>query len=231
MQVSFLSSVAGAPAPSDNKVALIALIVSGVVGLLGPIVAALALAWRTTRELTAAAERQSGAEVAAEHQLAQQLEAERTRLTARLDAERDRLDETHHAEHAVRRHQARRDVLDTGARLLTTFNAQSLSLVPGAAPGHVLPSPDFDAVATEVGIHRARLLLWFNEDTPVIEAFDDALKEISFVTQLRTGVGNVAEQNRQALISTAQSDVEKKRLRYLAAARRVLDEEPSRRRA
>jgi hypothetical protein len=71
---------AAAKQGDDNSVAILALIVGGVVGIVGPVISAAVLAWRSTREVSAARQRQDANNAAAATNLETQLTAERERL-------------------------------------------------------------------------------------------------------------------------------------------------------
>jgi hypothetical protein len=82
---------AAAKQGDDNSVAILALIVGGVVGIVGPVISAAVLAWRSTREVSAARQRQDANNAAAATNLETQLTAERERLQLQLYEERKRL--------------------------------------------------------------------------------------------------------------------------------------------
>lgn len=205
-----------APQP-DNTVAVVAVVVTGAVGFLAPLIISVASSRRSARELAAAEARQDAALAADRERLEMQLAAERQRLEGSLDD----------ARRAARRIEMR-DVLDTGAVLLRKYRSafSTLEVAIGAPRPIVLSvSEEWKVVGDEVVAQGARLLLWFDADDDVVEAFDEVAKLAHYLFELRNGFQPTEPEHahlRPGLTAAAERDFEEQRLRYLRAARAAL---------
>jgi hypothetical protein len=214
--MSLLLAAASA-AESDNTVAVIAVVVSGVVGFLAPLIISVASGRRSARELAAAEDRQHAALAADRERLEMQLAAERERLAVSLED----------ARRAVWREEVRK-VLDAGAVLLQKYRSSFSTIeVAIGAPRPVVLSvgEEWEATGNEVVAQRARLLLWFDEDEDLVQAFDEVAKLALFLFELHNGLQPEEREHahlRPSLIETAEREFQEERLRYLRAARAVL---------
>lgn len=212
-----MSLLIAAAAEPNNNVALVAIVVSGVVGVAAPLIISLASGRRSARELAAAEARQLAMVAADRERLEMQLAAERERLEASLTE----------ARRATWRQEVR-DVLDTGAVLLQRYRSafSTIEVAAGAPRPIVLSvSEQWKTSGDEVVAQRARLLLWFDEDEDLVEAFDEIAKLAHYIFELRNGFEPREPQSahlRPELIAAAERDFEEQRLRYLREARTLL---------
>jgi hypothetical protein len=200
----------------DNTVAVVAVVVSGLVGVVAPLIISVASGRRSARELAAAEARQHAALIADQERLESQLAAEGERLEVSLDD----------ARRAARRDV--REVLDAGAVLLQRYRSAfaTIEVAIGAPRPVVLSvSDEWRAAGDDVVAQRARLLLWFDEGEPLVEAFDEVAKLAHYLFELRSGFEPAQREDahlRPSLIEAAERDFEEQRLRYLRAARSLL---------
>ena len=140
-------------AASSTTVAIVAIAVSGAVGVVAPIITSFAAGKRLRRELAASERRQKEALDAQALHLDRQLGEDTERLTLRLSADRDRS-----------RTEALRHVLNEGAELVTRFGAVQRETRPSSMPGHFDVSERWAEIVEQVAAYRNRLRLWFRED-------------------------------------------------------------------
>jgi hypothetical protein len=194
-----------------SAVSIVAIIASAVVGVASPVAVA-AVARRSRRELDASAARQRAA----------------------LDAERERLQTTLQAERLRQRHETERRLLDRGTMLIAEFRAVAadLKLDPRGRP---IATDRWRQIVHEIAAFRGRLLLWFDENTDIVEAFDGVMAftawSAAWVGELRAGEqkikltrvlrGGSAEADASFTDNTLE-DVDVAHLRYVVAARGYL---------
>jgi hypothetical protein len=214
---SLLQAAARGAASSSgisDTVAIVALIVTGVAGIVG----ALVLYLNTGRTIKADGARHATILLTEQIRHQTSLTAEASRLDATLAAEQQRL-----------RWQAVREVLNEGTVLLTEFTAITNGLRQ-VSPGHLELPAGWDETVQQVGIFRGRLRLWFDDDDGVVKAFDDLLGAAVWTSELREGLDDATwlpahvtreafEELRPRLAEHIQQDVERHRDDYLAAAR------------
>jgi hypothetical protein len=209
--------LAAASAHQDNTIAVIAVVVSGVVGVVAPLIISVASGRRSARELSAATLQQHAAVTADRERLEMQLAAERERVEVSLEA----------ARRAARREDVR-DVLDAGAVVLQKYRSafSTIEVAVGAPRPVVLSvSDEWRAAGDEVVAQRARLLLWFDDGEDLVDAFDEVAKLAHYLFELRSGFEPKEREHaylRPGLLEAAERDFEANRLRYLRAARAVL---------
>lgn len=197
---------------SSNTVAIIAIIVTGIVGVVAPFITSIASGKRLERELKASDRRQATALAAEQERLDLQLDKESERLAASLAADRQRV-----------RDEGVREVLDRGAVLMSQYRSATSETQASSTPGLVNVSVRWHEVVEEVAAHRNRLRLWFEEDDEVILAFDDFLAYANFHADERM---KPSSPNKDAVLKGIEEDFWKHRDRYLAAARVELGGSP-----
>lgn len=195
-------------AASSNTVAIVAIIVTGIVGVVAPIITSIASGRRLTRELNAGETRQEDALKAEQQRLEQQLTSESERLAATLDGDR---------QHA--RDDAIREVLDKGAILITEYGSTMSEAKASATPGHLDLSTRWLEVVGEVATHRNRLRLWFDDDEEVVQAFDNFLAYTNFYVEEKV---KPPSPDQDAILKGIEEDFHDHRERYLSAARAQL---------
>ena len=192
-------------AASSATVAIVAIVVSGMVGVAAPIIANIASSKRLARELDASKTRQGHALDAEAKRLDQQLEAESERLALTLKADQERS-----------RTEAVRNVLDEGAALITRFGAAQRETQPSSTPGQLNVSERWAEMVELVAAYRNRLRLWFPDSDDAVQAFDEFLAFTNFHVEARL---KPADATREALLESIEEDFHKRREAFLAAAR------------
>jgi hypothetical protein len=195
-------------ASEGSAVPIVAIIAGAVVGVVSPVAVAV-VARRSKRELDASAARQRAA----------------------LDAERERLRTTLRAESARQRREVERTLLDRGTVLISEFRdaVADVTLDPRGRP--VVTDRWRKAVHTLVAF-RGRLLMWFNDGSEIIDAFDGVASctawGTTWATELRGGERKVrltsppqggSEELANDALELALVDVDARHLRYVLAAR------------
>lgn len=195
--------------PGSNTVAIVAIVAGAVVGVMGPLMAAAAVARRSKQELDASA----------------------ARLRDALDAERERLQATLQAEDQRRRRDTELKLLDRGAVLIADLRTAIADIKLDARGKPVVTDP-WREVGHEVAAFRGRLLLWFDDNSDVVAAFDDVMQftawSTTWVAELRSSDRKVKltrlpeeklEQPRAHTPERTLEDVDIAHLRYVVAAR------------
>jgi hypothetical protein len=198
---------------ADNTIPIVAIIVTGIVGVVAPVVTNIASGKRLTRELKENESRQTEALKAEQERLDLQLNKESERLSTSLSADRQRV-----------REEAIREVLDRGAVLISQYRSASAETKASVEPGLVNVSESWKQVIEEVAAHRNRLRIWFAEDDEVVLAFDDFLAYTNFHAEERM---KPASENKDVILDGIEEDFSKHRERYFAAARLKLGGQPS----
>jgi hypothetical protein len=193
----------------NNTVAIFAIIAGAVVGVIGPLIAATALARRSKQELDASAARQRDA----------------------LDAERERLQATLQAEGQRRRRDTERKLLDRGTVLIAEFRTVVADIKLDARGKPIVTDP-WREVVHEVAAFRGRLLLWFDDNSAIVEAFDEVMQftawSTTWVAELGSGdrkvrLARLPEENHEQMLPRSPErtleDVDITHLRYVVAAR------------
>jgi hypothetical protein len=195
----------------SNAVPIVAILAGAIVGVVSPVAVA-AVARRSKRELDASAARQRAA----------------------LDAERERLQSTLAAEGLRQRRETERRLLDRGTVLIADFRAAvaDVKLDPRGRP---LVTDRWRAIVHEVAAFRGRLLLWFDDTSEIVEAFDGVMRftawSATWVGELRAGERKVkltrvpqggSEDVREGFHDNTIEDVDVSHLRYVVAARGYL---------
>jgi hypothetical protein len=175
-------------AVSSNDVALAAVGMSALVGFGGPVLQA-----------RFASRRQEKA-----------LEAARNELDDRLTAEAARLDKRLAAEHRRVLFDAERQVLDASAAFL-----QQLRMFFNKSPGPT--QAELDGVTQPLGEQLARLRLWFDEKSVIVESFGYF---VTFCGMLAFERHNRTEQEVEGL----EEQIQQHRDRFLDAAKAHLAE-------
>jgi hypothetical protein len=199
-------------AATDNAVPIVAIVVTGIVGVVAPFITSIASGRRLTRELIENEKRQTEALKAEQERLELQLGKEAERLEASLAADRQRV-----------REEAIREVLDKGAVLMSQYRSTTAETKASSTPGHLDVTPRWHEVVEEVAAHRNRLRIWFEEDSEVVMAFDDFLAFANFHTEERM---KPVSPDKDAILKGIEEDFWKHRDRYLAAARLELGGRP-----
>lgn len=191
-----------------SAVPIVAIVAGAVVGVVSPVAVA-AVARRSKRELDASAARQRAA----------------------LDAERERLQTTLAAESLRQRRETERALLDHGTMLISKFReaVADIRLDPRGRP---VSTDSWGRVVHEVATFRGRLLMWFDEGSPILEAFDGVTLLTAWSTtwlgELRAGERRVSPMRPpqggsvDAIAGSpdrALEDLDTVHLRYVLAAR------------
>jgi hypothetical protein len=191
-----------------NAVPIAAIIASAVVGVVSPVAMA-AVARRNRRELDAGAARQRAA----------------------LDAERERLQTTLAAEGLRQRRETERRLLDRGTVLIAEFRAAAadVKLDPRGRP---IVTDAWGSIVHEIAAFRGRLLMWFDDSSDIVGAFDGVMAFTSWsatwVGELRAGERKIkltrvaqggSEDAQPGFADNTIEDVDVAHLRYVAAAR------------
>lgn len=194
-----------------SAVPIVAIIAGAVVGVVSPVAVA-AVARRSRRELDAGAARQRAA----------------------LDAERERLETTLQAADLRQRREAERRLLDRGTVLIAEFRtaAADVKLDPRGKP---ILSDRWRAIVHEIATFRGRLLLWFEDSSEIVQAFDGVMAfaawSATWIGELRAGERKVkltrvprggSESAEATTMPATLEDVDVAHLRYVVAARRHL---------
>jgi hypothetical protein len=195
-------------AVTDNTVAIIAIIVTGIVGVVAPIITIIASGKRLTRELDASETRQKDALTAEQDRLDRQMASESERLALTFDTDRQRF-----------RDEAIRGVLDKGVILITAYGSTMSEAKASSTPGHFDLPPRWFEVVGEVATHRNRMRLWFEDTEEVVQAFDNFLAYTNFYLEERV---KPSSPNRDAILQGIEEDFHKHREQYLSAARSML---------
>lgn len=203
-QASSIIAASSSPSVSQsNTVAIVAIAVTGLVGVVSPIVTGIFL-WRNTGRTIAAEEGRQG---------------------KALDEERKRLGDTLAAEEKRARTEAIRVVLDHGATLINRIQEMLGGL---KAQGDKVEVPvGFEEMLSEATAFQGRLRLWFDDGSDIVTAFDDVLKTSIFTSELRDALESgqplsVSVTDYQSLrrqFAEHSGDVLAHRKRYLDAAR------------
>ena len=150
-----------------HLVPIVAIIAGAVVGVVSPVAVAVA-ARRTKRELDAS--------------IARQREA--------LAAERDRLEVTLRAERGRQRADTERELLDRGTVLIAEFRTVAGD-VKLDARGKPVVTDAWRQVVHEVAAFRGRLLLWFDDESEIVKAYDGVMAltagSTAWAPELRSG--------------------------------------------
>jgi hypothetical protein len=198
-------------ASGGSAVPIVAIIAGAVVGVVGPVAVA-AVARRSRRELDASAARQRVA-----------LDAEYTRLQATLNAEGSR-----------QRREVERSLLDHGTVLVSDFR-DAVAEVKLDQRGRPIVSDRWRRAVHAIAAFRGRLLLWFDEGSEIVDAFDGvtafAMWSTTWAPELRAGERKVrltrVPQGDSFGAAAANGgrtleDVDVTHLRYVVAARAYL---------
>ena len=161
-------------ATASNTVAIVAIAVTGLIGVVGPIVTGIFL-WRNTgRTIAAEEERQSKA----------------------LAEERGRLRDTLATEERRMRTEAIRGVLDHGAVLINRIQEMLGGL---KAQGDMVEVPlGFDEMLSAATAFQGRLRLWFDDRSDIVRAFDDLLTTSIFKSELGEALKSAQPVSRQS---------------------------------
>ena len=191
-----------------NLVPIVAIVATAIVGAVGPVAVA-AVARRSRRELDASAERQRAA----------------------LDAERERLDTTLRAASGRQRRETERMLLDHGTVLISDFR-EAVADAELDTRGRPIVTDRWRDSVHSLAVFRGRLLMWFEEDSEVVEAFDGVTAFTAWNTawagELRAGERKVShlrvdqgatEDETAGAHDFALEDVDVRHLRYVVAAR------------
>jgi hypothetical protein len=194
-----------------SAVPIVAIIAGAVVGVVSPVAVA-AVARRSRRELDASAARQRAA-----------LEAEHQRLQATLAAESSR-----------QRREIERSLLDHGTVLISEFR-DAVADVNLDQRGRPVVTDRWRRAVRAISAFRGRLLLWFDEGSEIVDAFDGvtvfAAWSTTWVADLRAGERKVRVTHlpRGGSVDTTASnggrtleDVDVTHLRFVVAARGYL---------
>jgi hypothetical protein len=206
--------VGDATLPGDNRshrgsaLPIVAIVAGALVGVVSPVAVA-AVARRSKRELDASAARQQAA----------------------LDAERERLATTLAAESQRHRREVERTLLDQGSILISDFRdvVADVKLDPRGKP---IVTDSWRQTVHAVLAFRGRLLLWFPENSPIVDAFDSVTLFTSWSTswrgELRAGERKVKlacgpavadPDESQDGVEYAIEDIDVAHLRYVLASR------------
>jgi hypothetical protein len=177
--------IVAAVSTSSNTVAVAALLVAALVGFGGPLIQS----------------------IAADKRQKKALEAAKEELDTRLGAESERLDQTLAAEHRKARYESERDALDAGAVFLQRFRAKMSQSAPA------IDSPEVATMSEELRTQLARLRLWFAEESPAVQAFQEMLTSCA-VYAMQRGEGLTTDR--------LEADIAQRRSEYLDAAREHL---------
>lgn len=191
-----------------SAVPIVAIVAGALVGVVAPVAVA-ATARRSKRELDASAARQQAA-----------LEAEHVRLQATLAAEGTR-----------RRREVERTLLDQGTVLISDFR-DAVGDVKLDQRGRPVVTDRWRTTSHAVAAFRGRLLMWFDGNSAIVEAFDGVTAYTAWTTtwaaELRAGERKV-RLTRSVNGSAEPSDggctledVDVTHLRYVVAARAYL---------
>jgi hypothetical protein len=195
-------------ASAGNVVPIVAIVAGALVGVVSPVAVAV-VARRTKRELDASAARQRAA----------------------LNAERDRLKTTLEAEGQRQRQEVERGLLDHGTMLMSAFR-DAMADVTLDPRGRPIATDRWRRAAHAVTAFRGRLLLWFEESSEVVAAFDGMTLftgwNTTWLAEVRAGERKVkltrGLQGRSVDLPAgsrdyALEDVDVTHLRYVIAAR------------
>jgi hypothetical protein len=197
-------------ASGGSAVPIVAIIAGAVVGVVSPVAVA-AVARRSKRELDASAKRQRAA----------------------LDAEHTRLERTLQAEGSRQRREIERALLDRGTVLISDFR-DAVADVKLDQRGRPIVTDRWRVAVHAISAFRGRLLLWFEDDSEMVDAFDGialfAAQSTTWVAELRAGerkvrltrlpVGAHAEAGANG--GRTLEEVDLMHLRYVVAARAYL---------
>ena len=200
----------------SNTVPIVAIVAGAVVGVVGPLAGA-SVARKTRRELDALAVRQRVA-----------LHAERERLQVALRAEGQRW-----------RGDKECQLLDRGTVLIEEFRTVVTDMRLDAR-GKPIATDEWREMVHEVAVFRGRLLLWFDDSSPIVAAFDGVMQltawRTTWAAELRAGERWVklirAAQGSGAQSNTLSDErtlehVDAAHERYMRAARAYLDSQRS----
>ena len=184
---------------------IVAIVAGALVGVVSPVAVAV-VARRTKRELDASAERQRAA-----------LDAEHQRLEATLDHDGTR-----------QRRETERTLLDHGTVLISEFRDAVADITLDARGRPVMTDAWRRAVHRLVAF-RGRLLLWFNESSEIVSAFDGVTRLTAWSTtwacENRAGERKVRLTRPAPGASAGDASIEEvdtTHLRYVVAARAFL---------
>jgi hypothetical protein len=190
---------------SGGALPIVAIVAGALVGVVSPVAVAV-VARRTKRELDASAERQRRA-----------LDAEHQRLEATLDHEGTR-----------QRRETERTLLDHGTVLISDFRDAVADLTLDAR-GRPVASDRWRRAVHVLVAFRGRLLLWFEESSEIVSAFDGVTVFTAWGTTW--ACENRAGERKVRLTRAAPGanggersleDVDVVHLRYVVAARAYL---------
>ena len=198
----------GGRSSGRNALPIVAIVAGALVGVVSPVAVA-AVARRTKRELDASAARQRAA----------------------LDAERERLKTTLQAEGERQARETERGLLDRGTVLISEFR-DALADVTLDARGRPVVTDRWRRAVHGLAAFRGRLLMWFDENYEIVEAFDGVTALTAWgacwAAEVRAGERKVKltrsqHGNGSAALGTPQGfcleDVDVRHLRYVVAAR------------
>jgi hypothetical protein len=204
-------SAGGDRSSPGHALPIVAIVAGALVGVVSPVAVA-AVARRSKRELDASAARQRVA-----------LDAERERLKTTLQAERER-----------HRRETERGLLDRGTVLVSEFR-DALADVTLDARGRPVVTDRSRRAVHALAAFRGRLLMWFDEDNEIVEAFDGVTALTAWgacwAAEVRAGERKIKLTRAQQGNGTASlgppkgfclEDVDVRHLRYVVAARRHL---------
>ena len=193
------------PRAPGSAVPIVAIVAGALVGVVSPVAVAV-VARRTKRELDASAERQRAA-----------LDAEHQRLEATLDHDGTR-----------QRRETERTLLDHGTVLISEFRDAVADLTLDAR-GRPVTSDRWRRAVHRLVAFRGRLLLWFDQSSDVVTAFDGVTLFTAWSTtwacENRAGERKVRLTRSPPGPSTGGSSLEEvdiTHLRYVVAARAYL---------
>ena len=160
-----------------------------------------------------------------------ELDASAARQRAALDAERERLNTTLQAEGERQRRETERGLLDRGTVLISEFR-DALADVTLDARGRPVATDRWRRTVHALAAFRGRLLMWFDENYEIVEAFDGVTALTAWgacwAAEVRAGerkvkLTRVQEGNGAAGLGAQHGfsleDVDVRHLRYVVAAR------------
>jgi low affinity Fe/Cu permease len=137
------------------------------------------------------------------------LDAARAELETRLRTESERLAQTLAVDHRKTQYEAEREVLDACAAFIQRFRV--------FAGRKAATEVEIEALGTELGGHLARLRLWFDDETEIVQSFESM---VSACAAYATGSPQLTENDERTV--AMEEEITKARNRYLNAAREHL---------
>jgi hypothetical protein len=199
------------PRRGSSAVPIVAILAGALVGVVSPVAVA-AVARRSKRELDASAARQRAA----------------------LDAERERLQTTLAAESVRQRREIERALLDRGTVLISDFR-DVVADVTLDGRGRPITTDRWRKAVHGLAAFRGRLLMWFEEDSDIVAAFDGVSSFAAWTTTWHTEIRAGERKVRPTRVAQGGSvddplsppdfslaDLDLGHLRYVMAARSYL---------